>query len=257
MPSIAAIVAKLPSSSILHVSPGRSGHMGRNFSPRCARRSKRLGIDVLRQPKIRPSRKLGIDVPQGDGPQITSPVKSVLPALPRRTHRRRISLSTPRHAHEGRASWLKQSVDRPIARAASGQMTLFHTGSRPGLRFRRGWFGFPGATFSIPSRPRASAIGGGGGSRGWPRDCNARVALSRCCTSATRAPCQWCRAPKFPAGNGKKSRAPADVIHGIVDTASKEAADLIVMSTDGRDGFSGCPARQPQRTGVTKRAPSA
>jgi nucleotide-binding universal stress UspA family protein len=27
------------------------------------------------------------------------------------------------------------------------------------------------------------------------------------------------------------------VIHGIVDAASKEAVDLIVMSTDGRNGF--------------------
>jgi nucleotide-binding universal stress UspA family protein len=43
--------------------------------------------------------------------------------------------------------------------------------------------------------------------------------------------------PEVPGWEWKKLTLSGAVIHAIVDTANKEAADLIVMSTDGRNGF--------------------
>jgi nucleotide-binding universal stress UspA family protein len=43
--------------------------------------------------------------------------------------------------------------------------------------------------------------------------------------------------PEVPGWEWKKLSQTGDVIHGIVDSAAKTAADLIVMATDGRHGF--------------------
>jgi len=43
--------------------------------------------------------------------------------------------------------------------------------------------------------------------------------------------------PEVPGWQWRKVSRTGDVIEGITGTASKEAADLIVMSTDGRNGF--------------------
>lgn len=43
--------------------------------------------------------------------------------------------------------------------------------------------------------------------------------------------------PEVPGWQWKKVNKTGDVIRGIVDTASDQEADLIVMSTDGRNGF--------------------
>ncbi|HEX4667520.1 MAG TPA: universal stress protein [Chthoniobacterales bacterium] len=45
------------------------------------------------------------------------------------------------------------------------------------------------------------------------------------------------RCPELAGWNWKKQTRTGDVIHGIVDTAHKTEADLVVMSTDGRNGF--------------------
>jgi hypothetical protein len=45
------------------------------------------------------------------------------------------------------------------------------------------------------------------------------------------------RFPEVPGWTWKKELLTGDVIEGIVQTAKSLAADLIVMSTDGRNGF--------------------
>ena len=43
--------------------------------------------------------------------------------------------------------------------------------------------------------------------------------------------------PKVPGWRWKRVTRTGEVIHCILDTAGKEAANLIVMTTDGRNGF--------------------
>jgi nucleotide-binding universal stress UspA family protein len=43
--------------------------------------------------------------------------------------------------------------------------------------------------------------------------------------------------PKVPGWEWRTRTRTGDVIHGIVDAAHKTHADLLVMSTDGRNGF--------------------
>lgn len=43
--------------------------------------------------------------------------------------------------------------------------------------------------------------------------------------------------PEVPGWEWKKMTRTGDVIQGVVDTAGPEAVDLIVMSTNGRNGF--------------------
>ena len=45
------------------------------------------------------------------------------------------------------------------------------------------------------------------------------------------------RCPDVPGWEWKKTTRTGEVIPGILDTAQKSAANLIVMTTDGRDGF--------------------
>jgi len=46
-----------------------------------------------------------------------------------------------------------------------------------------------------------------------------------------------CRHPEVPGWTWQKDLRSGDVIDGIVKAAKEHAADLIVMSTDGRNGF--------------------
>jgi nucleotide-binding universal stress UspA family protein len=45
------------------------------------------------------------------------------------------------------------------------------------------------------------------------------------------------RCPEVPGWEWKKELRSGNVIQSIVDTATETEADLIVMSTDGRNGF--------------------
>jgi nucleotide-binding universal stress UspA family protein len=45
------------------------------------------------------------------------------------------------------------------------------------------------------------------------------------------------RYPEVPGWTWKKEIRSGEVIEGIVKTAKESEADLIIMSTDGRDGF--------------------
>ena len=45
------------------------------------------------------------------------------------------------------------------------------------------------------------------------------------------------RCPDVPGWEWKKTTRTGEVINGILDTAQKTAANLIVMTTDGRNGF--------------------
>jgi nucleotide-binding universal stress UspA family protein len=223
----AAIIAK-SKFTILHVSP-EAAAAWTDF-PGVRETLERWGLLPPGSPKSAVP-QLGMDVRKAVA-RDTSPAKSVLRYLEEHPADL-IVLAT--HAHEGRASWLKQSVAEPIARQA-GQMTLFIPDHVPGfVSAKDGSVSLEHILIPIASQPRPqSAV-----------TAAARLAARLQCARGTftllhvgdagAMPVVQC--PEVPGWQWKKVTRTGDVIHGIVDTAGKEAADLIVMSTDGRDGF--------------------
>ena len=160
------------------------------------------------------------------------PVKSVLAFLERHPADL-IVLAT--HQHEGRSHWLRRSVAEPVARQA-GQMTLFIPHGVEGFVSRQdGTVSLRNILIPIAPIPRAQP--------------------------AIEAAVRLVRRLQCPIGTfttlfvGARGNAPAvhwpavsgwqwngivksgNVIDAIVQTASDMDTNLIVMSTDGRNGF--------------------
>ena len=175
--------------------------------------------------------QLGIDVRKAVA-RDTNAAKSVVHYL--ETHPADlIVLAT--HTHAGRASWLRQSVAEPIARR-SGQMTLFiPQGVRGFVSAESGAVSLEQILIPVAAKPLAqSAV-----------TATARLALRLQLPRGTftllhigdaaAMPAVSC--PEVPGWQWRKASRTGDVIHGIVDTAGKASSGLIVMATDGRDGF--------------------
>jgi nucleotide-binding universal stress UspA family protein len=139
------------------------------------------------------------------------------------------------HQHEGRAVWMSRSVASPIARradqmtllipqgsagfvsAADGSVSLKNVlipvaespGPQPaieaGARFAAR-LGFPGGTFTLLHVGEAAAM-------------------------------PVVQTPEVAGWEWKRMTRTGDVIHGIADAAREIEAGLVVMSTDGRNGF--------------------
>lgn len=222
-----AIIAK-SKFTILHVSP-EAAAAWTDF-PGVRETLERWGILPPGSPKSAVP-QLGIDVRKAIA-RDASPAKSVLRYLEEHPADL-IVLAT--HSHEGRASWLRQSVAEPIARH-SGQMTLFIPDHVPGfVSAEDGAVSLNRILIPIAAKPRpqpalAAAI-------------RVAVRLQRPrgefvllhVGEAGSMPEVNC--PEIPGWQWKRVSRTGDVIGGIVGTAAKEAADLIVMSTDGRNGF--------------------
>lgn len=139
------------------------------------------------------------------------------------------------HQHEGRTAWLRHSVARPIARR-SGQMTLFIPEGNAGfVSAADGSVSLQSILVPIAESPEAQPA----------LEAAARLAARLNCPSGvftllhvgeTEAmPMVQC--PEVPGWSWRKWTGQGDVIHGIVDAAQRADADLVVMSTDGRNGF--------------------
>jgi nucleotide-binding universal stress UspA family protein len=222
-----ALVAK-SKLTILHVSPGAAPDW--TDFPGVRETLERWGLIPPGSPKSAVV-DLGIDVrkavAQGD-----SPVKSVLRYL--ESHPADfIVLAT--HAHEGRASWLRQSVAEPIARKA-GQVTLFIPGGVPGFvsaadgRVTLDRILIPVAASPRPQPAVAAAA-----------RLVARLQLPRGTFTLLHVgdtgamPTVSC--PVVAGWDWKKVTITGEVIQGIVGAAKNDLAGLIVMATDGRNGF--------------------
>ena len=160
------------------------------------------------------------------------PVKSVL-AFVERHPTDLIVLAT--HQHEGRSRWLRRSVAEPVARQA-GQMTLFIPHGVEGFVSRQdGTVSLQNILIPIAPTPRAQPA------------IEAAVRLVRrlqCPTGTfttlfvgTPGDAPAVRCPTVPGWQWNCIVQSGDVIDGIVQMASYMAANLIVMSTDGRNGF--------------------
>jgi nucleotide-binding universal stress UspA family protein len=136
---------------------------------------------------------------------------------------------------KGRTSWMYKSVSEPIARRAS-QMTLFIPGeSRGFVSAEDGAVTLKNVLIPVAASP------------------NPQSALEAAARLVTRLGCpngtftllhvsESDKMPKFRCPNvdgweWQKEIRKGDVIPTILDTARETEADLIVMSTDGRNGF--------------------
>jgi nucleotide-binding universal stress UspA family protein len=226
-----ALKAALVASSrltLLHVATGESGEL-MEF-PAVRETLERWGLLPADSPRSAVP-ELGIDVRKivahGDGP-----VAAVLRFL--ETHPTElIVLAT--HYHEGRIAWMRESVASPISRH-SGQMTLF---------IPEGAAGFVSATdgsvvlknilIPIATSPAAQPA----------VDAAIRIVTRLRCHAGTftllhvgdPGGMPRVRCPDVPGWEWKKATRDGDVIHGIVEAANETGAGLVVMSTDGRNGF--------------------
>jgi nucleotide-binding universal stress UspA family protein len=160
------------------------------------------------------------------------PVKSVLVFLERHPADL-IVLAT--HQHEGRIHWLQRSVAEPVARQA-GQMTLFIPHGVEGFVSRHdGSVSLHNILIPIAPIPRAQPA----------LEAAVRLVHRLQCPTGTfttlfvgapgDAPAVRC--PTVPGWEWNCIVRSGDVIDAIVQMASYMATNLIVMSTDGRNGF--------------------
>ena len=161
-----------------------------------------------------------------------NPVRSVLAFLERHPTDL-IVLAT--HQHEGRSRWLQHSVSEPIARQ-SGHMTLFIPHGVEGFVSRQdGSVSLQNILIPIAPTPRAQP-GIAAAVRLVQRlQCPTGTFTTLFVGAPGSAPAVRC--PTVPGWEWNCIVRSGDVIDSIVQMASYMATHLIVMSTDGRNGF--------------------
>src|SRR5512132_1005389 len=160
------------------------------------------------------------------------PVKSVLAFLERHPADL-IVLAT--HQHEGRSHWLRRSVAEPVARQA-GQMTLFIPHGVEGFVSRHdGAVSLQNVLIPIAPIPRAQPAIAAAVRLVQRLQCPTGTFTTLFVGAPGDAPAVHC--PAVPGWQWNCIVRSGDVIDAIVQMASDMATHLIVMSTDGRNGF--------------------
>jgi nucleotide-binding universal stress UspA family protein len=139
------------------------------------------------------------------------------------------------HQREGRVRWLGKSVSQPVARRAS-EITLFIPSNSEGfVSASDASVSLNRILIPIAATPRPQpAI-----------DAAARLVAGLQCPQGTftlmhvgqAGTMPAVRQPDIPGWKWEKETRSGDVIQGIVDAANDLNVDLIVMATDGRNGF--------------------
>jgi nucleotide-binding universal stress UspA family protein len=139
------------------------------------------------------------------------------------------------HQREGRMRWLGKSVAEPVARKA-WEMTLFIPGDSEGfISSRDGSVHLQNVLIPVARSPRAQpALNAAARLIGRLNAQNGVFTLLHVGDSSTMP---TFRCPDVEGWTWKKELRTGDVIQTIVDAANDIEADLIVMSTDGRNGF--------------------
>lgn len=139
------------------------------------------------------------------------------------------------HQREGRVRWLDKSVAEPVARRAE-ELTLFIPGNSEGfVSAEDGSVSLNRILIPIALSPRAQPA----------LDSAARLVRGMNCSAGTFTLLHVGQADTMPAVNcpnvegweWKKELRSGNVIQTIVDMSKETDADLIVMTTDGRNGF--------------------
>jgi nucleotide-binding universal stress UspA family protein len=214
--------------TLLHVSPGTD----RNWTdfPGVRETLERWGLLPAGSARSAVP-QLGIQVRKVIAKQ-SDPVKAVLDYLG--DHSADL-LVLATHQHEGRTHWLRHSVAEPVARQAA-QMTLFIPGGSAGfVSAQDGSVSLEHMLIPVTSSPRPQpAI-----------EAAARLAARLNCPRGLFTllhvgdpdSMPTVRCPEVPGWEWKKATRTGEVIDAILDTARKSATNLIVMTTDGRNGF--------------------
>ena len=139
------------------------------------------------------------------------------------------------HQHEGRVAWLSHSGASPIERR-SGQMTLLIPEGDAGfVSAEDGSVSLKNILIPVAESPAPQPA----------VEAAARLVTRLNCPGGTFTllhvgeadAMPLVQTPEVPGWEWKTETRTGDVIHGIVDAAHKTDADLVVMSTDGRNGF--------------------
>jgi nucleotide-binding universal stress UspA family protein len=139
------------------------------------------------------------------------------------------------HQREGRMRWLNQSLAEPIARQA-GQMTLFLPGDKPGfVSADDGSVSLQRMLIPIAASPRAQPAVAAAVRLARRMSLPSGVFTLLHVGAEGAMPAVQC--PEVPGWEWRRVTRPGHVIEVILETASAERADLIVMATDGRNGF--------------------
>jgi nucleotide-binding universal stress UspA family protein len=223
----AALIAKA-TLTVLHVSPG--GEQNWTEFPGIRQTLERWGMLPKNSPRSAVP-ELGINV-QKIITKDTDPVKSVLGFLDQHSTDL-IVLAT--HQDKGRGLWKEKSVAQPVARK-SRQMTLFVPAGVTGfVSFQDGAVSLKNIVIPVAAVPNAQpAI-----------QAAVRIAQQLNCPTGrftilhvgdgTAMPEVNC--PELPGWEWTKLSQEGDIIEVILQTARATEADLIVMSTEGHNGF--------------------
>jgi len=223
----AALLAKAK-LTLMHVSPDPTSAWS-DF-PGVRETLERWGLLPVGSPRSAVP-QLGIDVRKVVAAQ-SDPVGAVLHYLDEHPADL-IVLAT--HQHEGGVRWLHQSVAEPLVREAA-QMTLLIPGDSAGfVSAQDGSVSLQNVLIPVAATPRPQPA----------VEAAARLVRRLGCARGTftllhvggAGAMPAVRCPELPGWEWQRITQAGDVISTIVETASKISADLIVMTTDGRNGF--------------------
>ena len=139
------------------------------------------------------------------------------------------------HQRTGATRWLNSSVAEPIARKAN-EMTLFISGETKGfVSSEDGSVSLRNIIIPVAVKPDAQPA----------LDAAARIVKSLNCDQGTftllhvgsEDSMPAVRPPDVPGWEWKEEVRSGEVIQAIIDVSNETEADLIVMTTDGRNGF--------------------
>lgn len=136
---------------------------------------------------------------------------------------------------DGRIPWLGKSVAEPVTRKA-GEMTLLIPGDLEGFVSREdGSVSLNRILIPIARTPRPEpALNAAAGLvQKW--NCSAGTFVLLHVGDSNSMPAL--RLPEVPGWTWKKELRSGEVIEGIVKSAKENKADLILLATDGRNGF--------------------
>ncbi|MFN0069640.1 MAG: universal stress protein [Limisphaerales bacterium] len=139
------------------------------------------------------------------------------------------------HHHSGATHWLHRSVAEPVARK-SGSMTLFVPHGVAGFVARdTGAVSLRNILVPIAATPRPQPAVAGAARIARRLNCPTGMFTLLHVGESGSAPAV--ETPEVPGWTWRRETRPGEVIETILRTAEETSADLIVMATDGRNGF--------------------
>ena len=144
-----------------------------------------------------------------------------------------IVLSTSKR--DGRIPWLGKSVSEPVTRKA-GEMTLLIPGDVEGFVSREdGSVSLNRILIPIARTPRPEPALNAAAKLVQKWNCSEGTFVLLHVGTSNSMPAL--RLPEVPGWTWKKELGSGEVIEGIVKSAKENKADLILLATDGRNGF--------------------